>query len=256
MHKETASTALRRTGSSSCPRSLFTVPIDIMLFSGVLNGDISPPCVTTSMCFMTRRVTSGRRRTSAPSSSRCSCVSVVLIAGVVSKVGYIGGASAFLCHPTQNLRPTAAASSRTRCIARATPSTTLQHSSGQLYSCNTRHPYAGPVATNTAPSSDSRCRRRRAGIGGLGAALRATVAPWQAVDGEQGGRNGRGGRGQEVAVEVPPVLSNDAGGSGGGEVLLREQDGPAWTEIVWDEVRGVCILCWERVKRKRGACVG
>ncbi|CAM9390414.1 unnamed protein product, partial [Sphacelaria rigidula] len=112
------------------------------------------------MCFMMRRVNSGRRRAPATSSVRCYCVSAVLIAGVVSKTGYIGGASAFLCHPTQNLRPTAAASSRTRCLARATPPPT-QCRRGQVYSCNIRYPNAVPVATNTAPSSESRCRRRR-----------------------------------------------------------------------------------------------
>lgn len=63
---------------------------------------------------------------------------------------------------------------------------------------------------------------RRSSRGSLG----ATVASWPAVEGT-GSSSSDDGR----------ARSSKGAGAGKGRVVLIEQEGPAWTEIVWDEVR-------------------
>lgn len=58
-----------------------------------------------------------------------------------------------------------------------------------------------------------------------GGSLSATLVSRPAVEGTADSSNGGGGR------------SRDGGGADGGGVVLIEQEGPAWTEIVWDKVR-------------------
>lgn len=57
--------------------------------------------------------------------------------------------------------------------------------------------------------------------------LRATVASWPAVEGT--GSSSDDGRARSS--------SSRAAAADNGRVVLIEQEGPAWTEIVWDEVR-------------------
>lgn len=59
--------------------------------------------------------------------------------------------------------------------------------------------------------------------------MRATVASWPAVEGAEG--EGGGGRERTVVSEVSGSPQRSVDG-----VVLMEQEGPAWTEIVWDEV--------------------
>lgn len=75
-------------------------------------------------------------------------------------------------------------------------------------------------------------RRRNGSRRGLGT-LRATVASWPAVEGAEG--EGGGGRERTVVGEVSGSPQRSVDG-----VVLMEQEGPAWTEIVWDEVS--CLI--------------
>lgn len=77
-----------------------------------------------------------------------------------------------------------------------------------------------------AASTAAETRRRGGRRAGGGSSLSATVAPWPAVEGTDSSSGG-GAR------------KRDAAAAGGGGVVLIEQEGPAWTEIVWDEVRGL-----------------
>lgn len=62
-----------------------------------------------------------------------------------------------------------------------------------------------------------------------GGSLGAAVVSRPAVEGtaDSSSNGGAGGRGQDADA---------AAGGGGGGVVLIEQEGPAWTEIVWDKV--------------------
>ena len=88
----------------------------------------------------------------------------------------------------------------------------------------------------------SAAARRRRGMG----ELRATVASWPAVEGaasdgsssssssSSSGEGRRAVRGEGVGGDKGPYSSTTQRAAGG--VVLIEQEGPAWTEIVWDEV--------------------
>lgn len=52
------------------------------------------------------------------------------------------------------------------------------------------------------------------------------MASWPSVEGTDSSSGGEGGERKRDAADA-------AGGAG---VVLTEQEGPAWTEIVWDEV--------------------
>lgn len=93
------------------------------------------------------------------------------------------------------------------------------------------------------PEVSATSRRRRTGsIRGLGP-LGATVASWPAVEGAEGEEGG--GRERTAVGEVSGSAQRSLDG-----VVLMEQEGPAWTEIVWDEVsvfewfpQGVVVCC-------------
>lgn len=75
--------------------------------------------------------------------------------------------------------------------------------------------------------------------------LRATVASWPAVEGAEsdgsssssssGGRAVRGEGGGGDGGSAKGLYGSNIQRAAGGVVLI-EQEGPAWTEIVWDEV--------------------
>lgn len=108
-----------------------------------------------------------------------------------------------------------------------------------------------------------RCRRRRRQWQPDGT-LRATVASWPTVEGGTGGNNddgqGQGGRRATTNLEngaaTRDELTSSAVEAGDGVVLI-EQEGPRWTEIVWDPVCVICaVLMLEKFSRRsrRNAC--
>lgn len=75
--------------------------------------------------------------------------------------------------------------------------------------------------------------------------LRATVASWPSVEGAESDGDGGATTPRRSTRAEEGILSVDPGGGGDAApqnvekgVVLIEQKGPAWTEIVWDEVMG------------------
>lgn len=117
-----------------------------------------------------------------------------------------------------------------------------------------------PPLTNHHPrlrprAEVSRCCGRQSRIAGFCrgnvVALRATMASWQAIEGEAGSD----GEAQNALDNEPQVRQGNTEVAVAGDrskgprstesevkasdrsVVLIEQEGPTWTEIVWDEVR-------------------
>ncbi|CAM9726940.1 unnamed protein product [Ectocarpus fasciculatus] len=95
-------------------------------------------------------------------------------------------------------------------------------------------PTAAPTAARAQPPPRWGCSRRPTGPASLGQDLRrrssllsSTVASWPSVEGTADSNRNDGG---------PSGKGTAGGGAKGGRGwTLKEQEGPAWTEIVWDE---------------------